>query len=147
MLIVGAGPAGLTLGNILDKLGVDYLIIDKHPDISFATKATGLHRHSLRLLKQMGLAEDILKESILLNSCNNVKDFRLVNTTKFTQGKNYFDKNISIDQSKLEKILTKKISKRILRSHSLLSYIQCNNGISSEVIFNNKTIVSLFNFT
>ena len=112
VLIVGAGPAGLTLGNILDKLGVDYLIIDKHPDISFATKATGLHRHSLRLLKQMGLAEDILKESILLNSCNNEMSDELYdaiynNIDNQNEFQNYAPKiiiNFS-DKDKISKIL------------------------------------------
>lgn len=32
-LICGAGFAGLTLANILEQLGEDYLVVEKHPSI------------------------------------------------------------------------------------------------------------------
>jgi 2-polyprenyl-6-methoxyphenol hydroxylase-like FAD-dependent oxidoreductase len=61
VLIVGAGPTGLTLGCVLDALGVDFEIIDKVPARQReSSRATTVHASTLELLDRLGrLGEEI----------------------------------------------------------------------------------------
>ena len=56
-LIVGAGPTGLALGNLLGMYGLDVLIIERNHELSTIPKAISLDDEGLRVCQAMGLAE------------------------------------------------------------------------------------------
>ena len=58
VLIVGAGPTGVTLGNLLGRYGVSALIIDKAADVLTHPRAIALDNEALRILQMAGLSED-----------------------------------------------------------------------------------------
>lgn len=58
VLIVGAGPVGVTLGNLLGRYGVSALIIDKASGILAHPRAIALDNEALRILQMAGLGED-----------------------------------------------------------------------------------------
>lgn len=55
VLIVGAGPTGLTLACQLRRLGVDFRIIDKNQEPSTTSKTIGLQYRVSEVLTWMGL--------------------------------------------------------------------------------------------
>lgn len=57
VLIVGAGPTGLTLANVLARYGVPVRIVEKRAELSRHTKATNLMPRTQELLDGIGLAE------------------------------------------------------------------------------------------
>lgn len=57
VLVVGAGPTGLTLASVLRRLGVDCVLIDKSDAPSRTSKAIGLQYRVSELLTWMGLCE------------------------------------------------------------------------------------------
>jgi 2-polyprenyl-6-methoxyphenol hydroxylase-like FAD-dependent oxidoreductase len=57
VLIVGAGPTGLTLATLLARLGVRCIVIDKNTGPSTTSKALGLQYRVSELLTWMGLYE------------------------------------------------------------------------------------------
>ena len=59
VLIVGAGPVGLTLGCVLACLGVRHRILSKEPELRpiAESRAEGVHPRTLHLLEQLGLLE------------------------------------------------------------------------------------------
>lgn len=59
ILICGAGIAGLTLANILEQLGEDYLIYEKHPSIRAEGAGIVLHHNALCILEALQLADDL----------------------------------------------------------------------------------------
>lgn len=59
MLVVGAGPVGLTFANLLVARGVSVLIVERNPCTSNEAKAISLDAESLRTYQTAGLAAQI----------------------------------------------------------------------------------------
>ncbi|GGV89171.1 FAD-dependent oxidoreductase [Streptomyces gelaticus] len=55
VLIVGGGPGGLTLSNLLSRYGVDHLLIEARPDTSRHPKARGVSARSMEIFRRCGL--------------------------------------------------------------------------------------------
>ncbi|WP_199042640.1 FAD-dependent monooxygenase [Glycomyces salinus] len=62
VLIVGAGPTGLTLACELARRGVDFRLIDKHATPQPLTKAAALHARALEYFADLGIADRVLAE-------------------------------------------------------------------------------------
>ncbi|MCT9080193.1 4-hydroxybenzoate 3-monooxygenase [Streptomyces fulvoviolaceus] len=71
VVIVGAGPAGLTIGNILRAAGVDCLVleIETREFIEQRPRAGVIEEWAVRGLEQRGLAENLLERAQLHTEC------------------------------------------------------------------------------
>lgn len=65
ILIVGAGPTGLTAALWLQKLGVPFRIIDANQGQSDSSRALGIHARTLELDQQIGIADDVIAAGII----------------------------------------------------------------------------------
>lgn len=62
VLIAGGGIAGLTLANMLEKIGVDYLILEGYREMAPQVGASiGILPNGSRVLDQIGLYDEIRK--------------------------------------------------------------------------------------
>ena len=59
VLVVGAGPTGLTLAAALSRYGVPVRVVEKRPRLSRHTKATNLMQRNQEVLSALGLLEPI----------------------------------------------------------------------------------------
>jgi p-hydroxybenzoate 3-monooxygenase len=61
--ILGSGPAGIVLGNILLQNGIDCIVVDKYnrEEIYARGRAGAIESTTVNLLKKHGLADTILK--------------------------------------------------------------------------------------
>ncbi|MFF5138415.1 FAD-dependent monooxygenase [Streptomyces sp. NPDC013157] len=59
VLVVGAGPVGLTAADLLGALGVRVLVVERHATTSDDAKAISLDDESLRTLQLAGLDEAV----------------------------------------------------------------------------------------
>jgi 2-polyprenyl-6-methoxyphenol hydroxylase-like FAD-dependent oxidoreductase len=64
VLIVGAGPAGLTLAVTLAQLGISHVIIDSKPTVAPGTKAAGIQPRTLEYLDRIGLADTLIGDGL-----------------------------------------------------------------------------------
>lgn len=64
VLVVGAGPVGVSIANLLGAYGVETLLIDRSPDILNYPRAVGLDDEALRTFQAVGLAEPMLRDMI-----------------------------------------------------------------------------------
>lgn len=55
VIIVGAGPIGLTLATLLRRRGVDVLVVESHPGLSRHPKARGISASSMETYRGLGL--------------------------------------------------------------------------------------------
>jgi 2-polyprenyl-6-methoxyphenol hydroxylase-like FAD-dependent oxidoreductase len=59
--IVGAGPAGLMLGLMLARAGVDVTVVEKHGDFLRDFRGDTIHPSTLQVMEELGLADELLK--------------------------------------------------------------------------------------
>ena len=64
VLIIGAGPTGLTLANLLGQANVDTLIIDRKPGTVTEPRAVSIDDESLRTMQAIGLDEAVLRDVV-----------------------------------------------------------------------------------
>lgn len=64
VLVVGAGPTGLSAGLELARLGVDVTVIDKRDEASGFSRAVGILQSTLELLEPSGVANALRKEGV-----------------------------------------------------------------------------------
>lgn len=58
--IVGGGPAGLMLGYLLARAGLQVVVIEKHPDFLRDFRGDTIHPSTLEIMRQLGLLEELL---------------------------------------------------------------------------------------
>src|SRR5258707_7891407 len=59
VLVVGAGPVGLTASIALSQHGVRHIVVERHPSTSVAPKARGINARTMEMYRQMGVEDDI----------------------------------------------------------------------------------------
>ncbi|ODN69903.1 FAD-dependent oxidoreductase [Methylobrevis pamukkalensis] len=60
-VIAGGGPAGMMLGLLLARKGVEVIVLEKHADFLRDFRGDTIHPSTLEVMKQLGLLEDFLK--------------------------------------------------------------------------------------
>ncbi len=65
VIIVGAGPVGLTLANLLGTYGVRTLVLERNPALEPEPRAVTLDDESLRTMQSAGLVEQVLQDVVL----------------------------------------------------------------------------------
>lgn len=65
VVIIGAGPTGLTLANLLGKAGVSVIVIERNPSTVQAPRAVSIDDESLRTMQAAGLVEKVLENIAL----------------------------------------------------------------------------------
>ena len=64
VIIVGAGPCGVTIANHLGMYGISTIILDRAPEIIDYPRAVGIDDEALRSYQTVGLAEEIQRDMI-----------------------------------------------------------------------------------
>jgi len=59
--IVGGGPAGMMLGFLLARAGVDVVVLEKHADFLRDFRGDTVHPSTLEIMHELGLLEEFLK--------------------------------------------------------------------------------------
>jgi 2-polyprenyl-6-methoxyphenol hydroxylase-like FAD-dependent oxidoreductase len=59
--IVGGGPAGVMLGFLLARAGIDVVVLEKHVDFLRDFRGDTIHPSTLGMMDELGLLDDLLK--------------------------------------------------------------------------------------
>jgi 2-polyprenyl-6-methoxyphenol hydroxylase-like FAD-dependent oxidoreductase len=59
--IVGGGPAGMMLGFLLARAGLDIVVLEKHADFLRDFRGDTIHPSTLELMHELGLLDDFIK--------------------------------------------------------------------------------------
>jgi 2-polyprenyl-6-methoxyphenol hydroxylase-like FAD-dependent oxidoreductase len=59
--IAGGGPAGMVLGFLLARAGIDVVVLEKHGDFLRDFRGDTIHPSTLQVLHELGLLDDFLK--------------------------------------------------------------------------------------
>jgi 2-polyprenyl-6-methoxyphenol hydroxylase-like FAD-dependent oxidoreductase len=108
VIIVGAGPCGLSLASQLHRYQIDFEIFDKHNSTTELSKATVIHARSLEIFDEIGIAKEIIKQGKIVERFNILQNGKVnveLPLGKFGEGLSPFPFVLMLDQSKTEKIL------------------------------------------
>ncbi|MGC2297354.1 MAG: FAD-dependent oxidoreductase, partial [Acidobacteriaceae bacterium] len=60
--IVGGGPAGVMLGYLLARAGIDVTVLEKHKDFFRDFRGDTVHPSTMQLMKELGILNDFLQQ-------------------------------------------------------------------------------------
>lgn len=109
ILIIGAGPTGLTLANLLAKSGVNFMLIDSKDNPSKDSKAFGIHARSLEVFRQLGLSEILINEGNIENTFHILsrgQEAARFKLSKILPGETPYPYFLILPQDRTERILT-----------------------------------------
>ncbi|MCH9643729.1 MAG: FAD-dependent monooxygenase [Gammaproteobacteria bacterium] len=136
VLIVGAGPTGLTAAFCLRRRGIDCVLIDKRECMITSSNAAGVHARTLELWKQFGIVE----QAIALG--NKVKKVCFYSKQKelfqvdFSHIDSEFEYALLLPQTKTEQIMRSALAQydlAVLQSHECVSLQQDAHKISASI--------------
>jgi len=113
VVIVGAGPTGLSLATQLLRYQIDFIIIEKNEKTTPFSKALVVQARTLEILNELGLAQRAIYEGRIttaLNLFHRGKQKAAVNIAGLGNGLSAFPYALSLEQSKTEKLLVEYLS-------------------------------------
>jgi len=148
VLIVGGGPVGLSASLLLSRLGIESLLVERHPGTSVHPKARGLNVRTLELLRVWGIEAAVRAASgELERACDVVWAPTLVapETKRLPYGgageqlqDDSPTTSVGCAQDKLEPVLREAASSYELADlrfgHELLALDQDSNGVMATVV-------------
>ncbi len=139
VLIVGAGPTGLSLAAQFIRYGVDFIIIDHKEGVTELSKALVVHARTLEIYDQIGLADEAVKRGAIIHKGAMHSDGKIraeLDFTDFGQNLSAFPFILTLEQSKNEQILydfLKNSGKEVWWQTELESLAQDDDGITAIV--------------
>ncbi|KXN64649.1 FAD-binding monooxygenase, partial [Conidiobolus coronatus NRRL 28638] len=73
VLIIGAGPTGLTLAAQLQRCRTPFRIIDPKLEVKQESRATDIHCGTIEIFRQIGVLEKIKEKSIVMSFNTNIR--------------------------------------------------------------------------
>lgn len=145
ILIVGAGPTGLLLANLLGKAGLEVLIVDKNSGPSSFPKAILLDDEGFRSLQAIGVSEVVASKSLMGYGARYYNEegecFAKISPGKMVYG---YPKRNSFFQPELEKALEENLKKypsvKLLRDTSFEVFSQNDYEVHSILCHDNEKI-------
>ncbi len=110
VLIVGAGPTGLSLACQLIRFGIDFVIIDKKEGVTPYSKALGVHARTLEIYEQLDLARLAVERGAIVGKVRLLEGGKLVgevDLSHFGEGMSTYPYLLVLEQSENERLLYK----------------------------------------
>jgi 2-polyprenyl-6-methoxyphenol hydroxylase-like FAD-dependent oxidoreductase len=136
ILIVGAGPVGLTAAAALAHQGLKCRIIDKAPAPSDKSKALVVWCRTLELLDQIGLASVFVETGMKINGGSMYADGKRVVHLALTSGDSPYGFPLMIPQNQTERLLTEHLTRcgmSVERQVELLTFEQGRDSVACKL--------------
>lgn len=133
VLVVGAGPTGLTAAVELARRGIRPRVIDRNDGPTPLSKAVGISAHSLELLEPAGVTERLLAAGLRIPRGHIYFADRQLGTIRFAALRHRFNFLLALPQSETETILAEVLAGSgvtVERRTSLAGLTQDGDGVS-----------------
>ncbi|MEH6516355.1 MAG: bifunctional 3-(3-hydroxy-phenyl)propionate/3-hydroxycinnamic acid hydroxylase [Halioglobus sp.] len=141
VVVVGAGPVGLTLAHQLAQSGIETIVLEKSGEIIRMPRAVGIDGESIRTWQAAGLAEELLPH---IHYSLGGHYFNVEGTEMFRTGYDDTEQPCgypmtqSFDQGETDLILAEALSKKdkakLLFNHEVTDYNQTADGVDIAVL-------------
>lgn len=139
LLIIGAGPTGLSMAAYLTRLGISYRIIEKNKSPSIHSKALGVQARTLEIFDWLGIADKATQQGFPVQNLAPHFGGKRVFTLRMDnlgQGESPFPYVLILEQNKTEKILIEYLEENgqnIEWGTELLSLQQNETGVQARI--------------
>ncbi|WP_120339560.1 FAD-dependent oxidoreductase [Cryobacterium soli] len=110
VIVVGGGPVGILLGCLLAERGVDVEVLERRTEPSMHSKAIGIHPPSMRVLRQAGVAEEVLSRAVRIESGSVQSGGRTLGRLSFAQVTGRFPFVVTLPQHETEAVLRERFA-------------------------------------
>ena len=139
VIIVGAGPSGLSLACQLTRYGVDFIILDERENITPYSKAIGVQARTLEIYEQIDLAQSLIGQGLIAEKVCLAEGGEVRGEIELTEiGVNMspYPFLLIVEQSRHEHLLydfLKTKGKDVLWKSNLESFVQNETGVKAVV--------------
>jgi 2-polyprenyl-6-methoxyphenol hydroxylase-like FAD-dependent oxidoreductase len=139
VIIIGAGPTGLSLACQLIRYGVDFVIIDKKVGVTPYSKALGVHARTLEIYEQIGLAEKAVTQGTIAGKARILEGGDIkgeVDLSSVGKGLSQYPFMLVLEQSKNERLLYDYLQsqgKDVLWQTELETISQDETGVAAQI--------------
>ena len=136
VVIIGAGPTGLSMAAQLIRYKIDFIIIEKNEKTTHLSKAIAIQARTLEIFQELGIVDEAMKRGQLttgMNLFSNGKRRASVDLADLGKGLSDFAFALSLEQSKTEQLLAEyllKNGKQVQWNAELSHFEQGNNSVS-----------------
>lgn len=112
MLIVGAGPAGLTAALELSRMGIAVRIVDNLPVRSATPQAVVMHSQTLALLQRRGVNPEMLRDANQVAVGGLYRNGTLLGKVPLTRARGRYPFSLLVRQAETERILLEQLARQ-----------------------------------
>ena len=139
VIIIGAGPTGLSLACQLIRYGIDFVVVEKNDTVTRFSKAIGVQARTLEIYEQIGLAQPAIENGTIANRVRLVEGGEVrgeMHLANFGKDLSQYPFILMLEQSRNEELLYE-----FIRSHrhdvrwntELESFSQDATGVTAQV--------------
>jgi 2-polyprenyl-6-methoxyphenol hydroxylase-like FAD-dependent oxidoreductase len=139
VIIIGAGPTGLSLACQLIRYGIDFVVVEKNETVTPFSKAIGVQARTLEIYDQLELAQPAIERGTIANRVRLIEGGEIrgeMHLANFGRDMSEFPYMLMLEQSKNEELLYE-----FVRSHNrdvfwkteLESFSQNESGVTAQV--------------
>ncbi len=134
VLIVGAGPVGLTLAAALAGNGVDAVVVDKQAEGANTSRACVVHSRTLEVLRELDVSEQLVSRGLIVPRFTVRDRDRVLMTIDFDDLPTEYPYTLMIPQNITEQVLLDRLhaaGRRVNRPHEVASLAADSDGVTA----------------
>jgi 2-polyprenyl-6-methoxyphenol hydroxylase-like FAD-dependent oxidoreductase len=139
VVIVGAGPTGLSLACQFIRYGIDFVIVEKNEGVTPYSKAIGVHARTLEIYEQIGLAQKAIEQGTIAGKARLLVGGQVRGEIDFSnigEGLSPYPYVLMLEQSKNERLhyeYLRSNRKEVLWQRELENFSQTEANVTAQV--------------
>jgi 2-polyprenyl-6-methoxyphenol hydroxylase-like FAD-dependent oxidoreductase len=139
VIIVGAGPTGLSLACQLARYGIDFVVAEKNEGVTNLSKAVGVQARTLEIYEQMGLAAPAVERGAIASRARLLEGGKVrgeMLLSKFGRDLSPYPYLLLLEQSRNEELLYEYVrnhQRDVLWNTELESFSQTAAGVTAHI--------------
>ncbi|MEV2225273.1 FAD-dependent monooxygenase [Nocardia vinacea] len=137
VVIVGAGPAGLTTAITLADAGIDFVLLDRLAEGANTSRAAVVHARTLEVLQELGIAEELVSRGIVVPTFRVLDGNRTLATVPFGDLPTEYPYTLMVPQDTTEAVLLARLRKAggdVHRPYRITEVADENDGVTVEYV-------------
>ncbi len=139
IIIIGAGPTGLSLACQLVRYGIDFVIVEKNEGVTPYSKAIGVQARTLEIYEQIDLAQKAIERGAIAGKARLLAGGKVrgeFDMSNIGQGLSPYPFMLFLEQSKNEQLFYEYLQSRqieVFWKTELESFSQNDSGVRAQV--------------